>query len=85
MRGKGQSWMLKLAVRKVEIGGARQAAVASQPMHVWGFGQLKSGFPYMDLSNNCTHFWVQAPLKAQEASKVKLSCFKGIVHPTHFQ
>ena len=23
-----------LAVRKVEIGGARQAAVASQPMHV---------------------------------------------------
>ena len=74
--------MLKLEVRKVEIGGARQAAVASQPMHVLGFGQLKSGFPYMDLSNNCTHSWVWAILKAQECCEVKLSCFKGIGNPT---
>ena len=28
---------------------------------------------------------VRAILKAVEAVKVKLWCFKGIVHPTHFQ
>ena len=74
-----------LAQPNYEIGGARQAAVAAQPIHVWGVRQLKSGFPYPDHSNKSTFSWVQAILKAQEASKVKNSCFKGIVHPTHFR
>ena len=46
---------------------------------------IESGSPYPDYSNKSTFLWVQAILKAQEACKVKLSCFKGIVHPTHFQ
>ena len=46
---------------------------------------IESGSPYPDYSNKSTFSWVQAILKAQEACKVKLSCFKGIVHPTHFQ
>ena len=77
--------MSKLAAANVQIGGGSQAAVASQPLHVCKVPQLKIGSLYPDLSNNCTLSWVQAILKAQEASKVKLSCFKGIVHPTHFQ
>ena len=44
---------------------------------------IESGSPYPDYSNKSTFSWVQAILKAQEACKVKLSCFKGIVHPTH--
>ena len=69
----------------VQIGGARQAAVAPQPMHVWKFCQLKNCSPYTDDSNKfaCSRVW--AILKALEALKVKLSCFKGIVNPTHFQ
>ena len=54
-------------------------------MHVWGVCQLKSGFKYPDHSNNCTFSPARAILKPQEASKVKFACFKGIVHPTHFQ
>ena len=71
-----------LAVPNFQIGGARQAAVALQPMHVCKVRQLKSCFKYPDHSNNSTLSWVRAILKAQEASKVKNSCFKGIVHPT---
>ena len=43
---------------------------------------IESGSPYPDFSNESTFLWVQAILKAQEACKVKLSCFKGIVDPT---
>ena len=75
----------KLAVPNLKTGGARQAAVATQPMDVWKYCQRKSGSPYPDFSNESTFLWVQAILKAEEARKVKLSCFKGIVHPTHFQ
>ena len=80
-----QWWTSKLEVPNFQIGGARQAAVALQPMHVWKVCQLKSGFLYPDHSNNYTFSWVRAILKPQEASKVKFACFKGIVHPTHFQ
>ena len=71
-----------LAVPNFQIGGARQAAVALQPMHVCKVRQLKSCFKYPDHSNNCTFSPVRAILKPQEASKVKFACFKGIVHPT---
>ena len=43
---------------------------------------IESGSPYPDYSNKSTFSWVQAILKAQEACKVKLSCFKGIETPT---
>ena len=75
----------KLEAPNLKTGGARQAAVATQLMDVWKYCQRKSGSPYPDFSNESTFLWVQAILKAQEACKVKLSCFKGIVHPTHFQ
>ena len=78
-------WQILLAHPNYETGGARQSAVAAQPMHVWRVCQLKSGFKYPDHSNNCTFSPVRAILKPQEASKVKFACFKGIVHPTHFQ
>ena len=80
-----KKWQILVQILEVpnfQIGGARQAAVALQPMHVWRVRQLKSGFLYLDHSNNSTLSWVRAMLKAQEASKVKNSCFKGIVHPT---
>ena len=72
----------KLAVPNLKTGGARQAAVATQPMDVWKYCQRKSGSPYPDFSNESTFLWVQAILKAQEACKVKLSCFEGIETPT---
>ena len=75
-------WQILLAHPNYETGGARQSAVAAQPMHVWRVCQLKSGFKYPDHSNNCTFSPVRAILKPQEASKVKFACFKGIVHPT---
>ena len=78
-------WQILLAHPNYETGGARQSAVAAQPMHVWRVCQLKSGFKYPDHSNNCTFSPVRAILKPQEASKVKFACFKGIVHPTHIQ
>ena len=78
-------WQILLAHPNYETGGARQSAVAAQPMHVWRVCQLKSGFKYPDHSNNCTFSPVRAKLKTREASKVKFACFKGIVHPTHFQ
>ena len=71
-----------LAAANVQIGGARQAAVTSQPLHVCKVPQLKSGSLYPHLSNNCTLSWVRAILKAQECCEVKLSCFKGIGNPT---
>ena len=70
------------AVPNFQIGGARQAAVAPQPMHVWKFCQLKNCSPYTDDSKKYTCSRVRAILKALEAGKVKLSCFKGIVNPT---
>ena len=75
-------WQILLAHPNYETGGARQSAVAAQPMHVWRVCQLKSGFKYPDHSNNCTFSPVRAKLKTWEASKVKFACFKGIVHPT---
>ena len=36
-----------------ETGGARQSAVAAQPMHVGRICQLKSGFKYPDHSKKC--------------------------------
>ena len=71
-----------LAAANVQIGGARQAAVTSQPLHVCKVPQLKSGSLYPHFSNNCTLSWVRAILKAQECCEVKLSCFKGIGNPT---
>ena len=71
-----------LAAANVQIGGARQAAVTSQPLHVCKVPQLKTGSLYPHLSNNCTLSWVRAILKAQECCEVKLSCFKGIGNPT---
>ena len=85
MKNVTNTWKKLLVVPNEKTGGARQAAVASQPMHVWKFCQRKSSSLYPDFSNKSTFLWVQAILKAQEACKVKLSCFKGIVHPTHFQ
>ena len=41
--------------------------------------------PCTDYSKKYTSSRVRAILKALEACKVKLSCFKGIVDPTHFQ
>ena len=78
MRGKGQGWMLKLEVRKVEIGGARQAAVESRPMHVWKFYQLKSWSPNTYFSNKFTGSRMRPILKDQVGWEVKWSCFKGI-------
>ena len=78
-------WTDKLEVLNGQTGGARQAAVAPQPMHVWMFCQLKKCSPYTDDSNKFACSRVRAILKALEALKVKLSCFKGIVNPTHFQ
>ena len=75
----------QLEVLNGQTGGARRAAVASQPMHVWQFCQLKNYSSYTDDSNKFTCSRVWAILKALEALKVKLSCFKGIVNPTHFQ
>ena len=49
-------WKL-LAQPNGQTGGARQAAVAPQPMHVWMFCQLKKCSPYTDDSKN-NHFCV---------------------------
>ena len=70
------------AVPNVQIGGARQAAVASQPVHVWKFCQLKNCSLYTDDSLKYTSSRVLAIMKALEACKVKLWCFKGSVTPT---
>ena len=47
--------------------------------------EIENQCPHTDYSKKYTSSRVQAILKALEACKVKLSCFKGIVDPTHFQ
>ena len=54
-----------------ETGGARQAAVAQQPMHVWKVRFLKN-----------LSFIPGLFIKLHKAPEVKLSCFKGIGNPT---
>ena len=46
---------------------------------------IENSCPHTDYSKKYTSSRVQAILKALEVRKVKLSCFKGIVYPTHFQ
>ena len=46
---------------------------------------IENSCPHSDYSKKYTSFRVRAILKALEACKVKLSCFKGIVDPTHFR
>ena len=43
---------------------------------------IENSCPHSDYSKKYTFFRVRAILKALEARKVKLSCFKGIVDPT---
>ena len=43
---------------------------------------IENSCPHSDYSKKYTSFRVRAILKALEACKVKLSCFKGIVDPT---
>ena len=52
-------WQILLAHPNYETGGARQSAVAAQPMHVWRVCQLKSGFKYPDHSKKM-HFLMGA-------------------------
>ena len=67
-----------LTLRNVQIGGARQAAVESRPMHVWKFYRLKSWSPNTYFSNKFTCSRMRPILKDQEGWEVKWSCFKGI-------
>ena len=67
-----------LTLRNVQIGGARQAAVESRPMHVWKFYRLKSWSPNTYFSNKFTGSRMRPVLKDQVGWEVKWSCFKGI-------
>ena len=66
-------------------GCARPTAVAPKPLGLWRCFQGKSWRLYLYFAYKSGFKRVRAILKAVEAVKVKLWCFKGIVHPTHFQ
>ena len=66
-------------------GGGRPTAVAPQPLGLWRCFQGKSWSLYLYFAYKSGLKRVRAILKAVEAVKVKLWCFKGIVNPTHFQ
>ena len=75
----------KLVVTNYNTGCARPTAVAPKPLGLWRCFQGKSWRLYLYFAYKSGFKRVRAILKAVEAVKVKLWCFKGIVHPTHFQ
>ena len=75
----------KLVAKYYNTGGGRPTAVAPQPLGLWRCFQGKSWRLYLYFAYKSGFKRVRAILKAVEAVKVKLWCFKGIVHPTHFQ
>ena len=75
----------KLDATNYNTGCARPTAVAPQPLGLWRCFQGKSWRLYLYFAYKSGFKGVRAILKAVEAVKVKLWCFKGIVNPTHFQ
>ena len=75
----------KLDVTNYNTGCARPTAVAPKPLDLWRCFQGKSWRKYLYFAYKSGFKGLRAILRAVEAVKVKLWCFKGIVHPTHFQ
>ena len=75
----------KLDVTNYKTGCARPTAVAPKPLDLWRCFQGKSWRKYLYFAYKSGFKGLRAILRAVEAVKVKLWCFKGIVHPTHFQ
>ena len=62
-------------VPNLKIGGAHQAAVAPQPMHVWEFRFLKSCSIYPHFSNNCSLAWVAGHFEGSGSPLSKIILF----------
>ena len=61
-------------VPNLKIGGAHQAAVAPQPMHVWEFRFLKSCSIYPDYCYN-TSVWIAGHLEGSRSLRSKIILF----------
>ena len=64
-----------LALPNLKIGGAHQAAVAPQPMHVWEFRFLKSCSIYPHFCNNCSLAWVAGHFEGSGSLRSKIILF----------
>ena len=64
-----------LALPNLKIGGAHQAAVAPQPMHVWEFRFLKSCSIYPHYCNICSLAWVAGHFEGSGSPRSKIILF----------